>query len=106
MSYNYNVWTFHWEEINLSRHFSNVQPTETIKNEDVEDDLFGMLNDVSGPTSIFLGKTKVAPDYSESDASKFFELFDQPKQELYPGCKKLSSFLFFVKLMHIKSLNG
>lgn len=102
MSYSYSEWIFHGEKVNISRHFSNVQPTETVENEEDEYDLFGMLNDVSG----FQGQTEAAPDNSESDASKFFQLFDQLKQELYPGCEKLSSFLFLVKLMHIKSLNG
>ena len=80
----------------VARSLSNANPPEDVESEEDEDDKIGMFIDAFGPNS-FLEQTS---------HEKFDNLFSGIEEELYPVTKKLSSFQFLIKLIHVKVLNS
>ncbi|KAK9209186.1 hypothetical protein WN944_001550 [Citrus x changshan-huyou] len=110
MSFSYQRWVFHSEEIDLSSYIqtpSSINDTSHI--EEVEDDeMLEMLNEIGGPMQMDCGLDESNNSNASGvhiSADKFGELFDEAQKELYPGCKTFSALTFLVKLMHIKVLN-
>lgn len=110
MSFSYQRWVFHGEEIDLSSYIqtpSSINDTSHI--EEVEDDeMLEMLNEIWGPIQMDCGLDESNNSNASGvhiNADKFGELFDEAQKELYPGCKTFSALTFLVKLMHIKVLN-
>ncbi|KAK9193548.1 hypothetical protein WN944_004245 [Citrus x changshan-huyou] len=110
MSFSYQRWVFHGEEIDLSSYIetpSSINDTSHI--EEVEDDeMLEMLNEIWGPIQMDCGLDESNNSNASGvhiNADKFGELFDEAQKELHPSCKTFSALTFLVKLMHIKVLN-
>ena len=93
MSYSYQKWVFHGDEID----FSCYIPTQSSVNDyvnshvkEVEDDeLIEMLHDIGGTMPINSGCGESNENCESGDhinVDKYDDLFDQSKKELYFGC--------------------
>ncbi|XP_052299722.1 uncharacterized protein LOC127903100 [Citrus sinensis] len=89
MSFNYQRWVFHGEEIDLSSYIqtpSSINDTSHI--EEVEDDeMLEMLNEIEGPMQMDCGLDESNNSNASGvhiNADKFGELFDEAQKELYP----------------------
>ena len=112
MSYSYQKWVFHGEEIDFSSYIptqSSVNDNENSHVEEAEDDeMIEMLHDIGGTMPINTGCGESNENYESGvhiNVDQYDDLFDQAKKELYSGCKNFSVFTFLVKLMHVKVLN-
>ncbi|KAL4315862.1 hypothetical protein AHAS_Ahas15G0227500 [Arachis hypogaea] len=66
------------------------------------DDIHGLLNE----TFRHVLEGDKDADGPNEDAKKFYNLLEEGKQELYPGCKKFSTLSFVIRLYLLKTLNG
>ncbi|XP_062080223.1 uncharacterized protein LOC133784977 [Humulus lupulus] len=108
-SKSYTNWVFHGEDKTSSSF--NVDELESDINEDSvdsedDDDMIEAIQDVAGGINFETYQDEeIAEEESHYEPTKFKELFEEVKKELYPGCSKFSSLTFLVKMMHIKVLN-
>ena len=112
MSYSYQKWVFHGEEIDFSSNIptqSSVNDNENSHVEEVEDDeMIEMLHDIGGTMPINIGCGESNENYKSGvhiNVDQYDDLFDQAKKELYSRCKTFSVFTFLVKSMHVKVLS-
>ncbi|XP_020963472.1 uncharacterized protein LOC110265062 [Arachis ipaensis] len=94
----YTVWVHHGERIS----HMDSESDESEVHEGFVDDIHGLLN---GTFRHVLEGDKDA-DRPNEDAKKFYNLLEEGKQELYPGCKKFSTLSFVIRLYLLKTLNG
>ncbi|XP_020963947.1 uncharacterized protein LOC110265338 [Arachis ipaensis] len=66
------------------------------------DDIHGLLNE----TFRHVLEGDKDGDGPNEDVKKFYNLLEEGKQELYPGCKKFSTLSFIIRLYLLKTLNG
>ncbi|XP_062085595.1 uncharacterized protein LOC133791693 [Humulus lupulus] len=108
-SKSYTNWVFHGEDKTSSSF--NVDELESDINEDSvdsedDDDMIEAIQDVAGGINFeTFQDEEIVEEESHYEPTKFKELFEEAKKELYPGCSKFSSLTFLVKMMHIKVLN-
>ncbi|XP_025640648.1 uncharacterized protein [Arachis hypogaea] len=94
----YTVWVHHGERI--SRMDSETDESEV--HEGLVDDIHGLLNE----TFRHVLEGDKDGDGPNEDAKKFYNLLEEGKQELYPGCKKFLTLSFVIRLYLLKTLNG
>jgi len=95
----YHIWIHHGEEIPCRTNRSDYEMTDKL---DSEDDIDGLLYDtfrnVVGAEGI-----KEGPN---NEATKFYNLINDAKQELYPRCESFSTLSFIIRLYLLKCLHG
>ncbi|XP_057429566.1 uncharacterized protein LOC130722756 [Lotus japonicus] len=93
----YDVWVHHGEQIERPMEVDDIIADQ----EDSHDDIGGLLHDTF--------RNVVEAEVSEGpneDARKFFNLVNEAKQELYPGCMDFSTLSFMILLYLLKCLHG
>jgi hypothetical protein len=94
----YDVWVNHGEDMPLPMDVDK----DTKDQEDSHDDIGGLLYDIF--------RDVVEEDESSKgpneEAKKFYNLINEAKQELYPGCEGFSTLSFIIRLYLLKCLHG
>lgn len=75
--------------------------------EDAEDDMQGLVHDAFHGFGDNRQESEVEPQNEsqsmpKTNAKKFFEVLEDAKKDLYPGCKKFSMLSFIIRLFHAK----
>nr|XP_043625605.1 uncharacterized protein LOC122597034 [Erigeron canadensis] len=75
--------------------------------EDAEDDMQGLVHDTFHGFGDNIQENEVesqneSQSMPKTDAKKFYEVLEDAKKELYPGCKKFSMLSFIIRLFHAK----
>ena len=94
----YDVWVNHGERITLPMEIDDGVED----NEKSRDDIDGLLYD----TFRHVAEVESGNKGPNEDAKKFYNLINEAKQELYPGCENFSTLSFTVRLYLLKCLHG
>ena len=90
-------WRSPWlEKIPLRMEMNDIMEDQ----EDSHDDIGGLLYD----TFRNIAEVEGLSERPNGDARKFFNLVNQAKQELYPGCKNFSILSFVIRLYLLNCL--
>jgi len=89
----YKIWVNHGEEISS---------LPIVNDDDMEDDIDGLLHD----TFRNVIEENGGNDGPNEEAKKFYNLINEAKQELYPGCQTFSTLSFIIRLYLLKCLHG
>jgi len=96
----YDVWVRHGEKIRKPNAINDNHMNDA---NDQVDDIDGLLSER------FRGVTQEEYKVNEGpneDAKKFYNLIEESKQELYPGCETFSKLSFIIRLYLLKCLYG
>ncbi|CAJ2674634.1 unnamed protein product [Trifolium pratense] len=94
----YDVWVNHGECMPLPMEIDN----DTTDQEDLHDDIGGLLYD----TFRNVVEEEGSSEGPNEEARKFYNLINEAKQELYPGCEGFSTLSFIIRLYLLKCLHG
>ncbi|CAL5193876.1 unnamed protein product [Lathyrus oleraceus] len=94
----YDVWVNHGEDISSSMTINK----DTKEQDNSLDDIDGLLYD----TFRNVVEEEENNEGPNEDASKFYKLINEAKQELYPGCESFSTLSFIIRLYLLKCLHG
>ncbi|XP_020204521.2 uncharacterized protein LOC109789889 [Cajanus cajan] len=94
----YNVWVHHGERISRPMEIDKDIEDEEDSRDDIDCLLYDTFRNVVETEGVNKGLNK--------DARKFYNLIDEAKQELYPGCKNFSTLSFIIRMYLLKCLHG
>jgi hypothetical protein len=96
----YDVWVRHGEKIRKPNDINDNHMNDT---NDQVDDIDGLLSERFRGVAQEEYRVNEGPN---EDAKKFYNLIEESKQELYPGCETFSKLSFIIRLYLLKFLYG
>jgi hypothetical protein len=94
----YKVWTNHGEQRSKTTKIDDHMDVEDESHDDIDGLLFDTFRNVV--------ETNGVNDGPNEDAKKFYNLIDESKQPLYPGCTNFSTLSFIIRMYLLKCLHG
>ncbi|CAH9113242.1 unnamed protein product [Cuscuta europaea] len=94
----YAHWVFHGEPPELPSYQNSIAGNES------DDEMAAVLNDIVAETHDHGIGGETTNNTTDEGYSQYEDLLSELHTELYPGCTKVSSLIFLVKLMHLKVL--
>src|ERR1044072_556368 len=94
----YDVWVHHGERTGRLMEVDDDKTNQDDSHDDIDGLLYDTFRNVAGAEGVSEGPNE--------DARKFYNLVNEAKQELYPGCKDFSTLSFMIRLYLLKCLHG
>ena len=102
---NYSVWIYHGERSTVPQQAILNSSASTSATNASRDEMADALLDLTNEMNFESGDADDRTEEVDEEAMSYEEHFEELQSELWPGCTKMSSLNFLVKLMHLKVMH-